>query len=158
MSGIALAVALFAIRRGNRNASASTIIVLNESFRQAWTRFLSAVDEQSKEFEFSELMKLFEITCDIYLEDSLSGVSREPLEEYVGNTLSLLEANDDARERMDGMVHSPTTFKYIRRFLERMRKAGSPYRLAGKKRADIGLVDTTTVFSRLLAKCRRPVA
>ena len=129
ISLIALAVSLFAIRKGNRNSSAATIVAINDGFRQAWHRFLSAEVETARQYEFSELMNLIEIGCAIYLERSLSGVSRELIEEYLGNTLSLLEGNEDARKRIEPMRHSPETFKYMRRFLVCMRRSGNPYKI-----------------------------
>ncbi|WP_156964691.1 hypothetical protein [Methylocapsa aurea] len=128
---IALVVALFAIRKGNRNSSAATMVTLNEAFRQAWRRFLSAGEEAERQHEFAELMNLLEIGCAIYLEGSLSGVSRELTEEYLGNTLSLLESNDDARKRIELLRHSSTTFKYIRRFLVWSGRCGHPHKLTG---------------------------
>jgi hypothetical protein len=130
ISVIALVVALFAIQKGDRNSSAATLVTLNEAFRQAWQRFLSAKDDTTRQYEFSELMNLLEICSAIYLEDSLSGVSRELAEEYLGNTLSLLEGNQDARAQIESMRHSPTTFKYIRRFLLCMGRAGHPHKIA----------------------------
>jgi hypothetical protein len=130
VSLIALAVALFAIRKGNRNSSAATLVTLNEACRQAWHRFLSANGEEERQYEFSELMNLLEIGSAIYLEGSLAGVSRELIEEYLGNALSLLESNQDARARIERMRHSPTTFKYICRFLIRMGRSGNPHKIA----------------------------
>lgn len=123
VSVIALAVAVVAIRKADRNSSAATTVTLNEAFRQAWPRFLSANDED-RQYEFSELMNLLEIGCAIYLEGSISGISRELIEEYLGNTLSLLESNEDARSRIELMRHSPTTFRYVRQFLVRTRRSG----------------------------------
>jgi len=130
IAAIALVVAVVAIRRADRNSSAATMVTLNEAFRQAWPRFLYAKDETEHQYEFSELMNLLEIGCAIYLEGSISGVSRELIEEYLGNTLSLLESNKDARSRIELMRHSPTTFKYIRRFLVYMKRAGHPHKIA----------------------------
>jgi len=106
------------------------MVTLNEAFRQAWHRFLSADTETGRQYEFSELMNLLEIGCAIYLERSLSGVSRELTEEYLGNTLSLLEANVDARRRIELMRHSKTTFKYIRLFLVYIGRSGHPHTIS----------------------------
>ena len=130
ISLIALAVAVVAIRKSDRNSSAATLVTLNDGFRQAWHRFLPTTEEEERQYEFSELMNLLEIGCAIYLEGSLSGVSRELAEEYFGNTLSLLEAHPEARSRIETMRHSPTTFKYIRKFLIRMGRAGHPHKIS----------------------------
>ena len=130
VSLIALAVAIVAIRKSDRNTSAATLVTLNEGFRQGWHRFLPAEEEVERQHEFSELMNLLEIGCAIYMEGSLSGVSRELAEEYLGNVLSLLEANQEARTRIEAMRQSPTTFKYIRQFLVRMGRLGHPHKIA----------------------------
>jgi len=122
ISFIALGIAIYAVRKGNRNSSAATLVTLNDGFRQAWLRFLNAKDEQTMQAEFSELMNLIEIACAIYLEKSLSGVSRELAREYLEGILNLIKSNADARSRIEAMRHSPTTFKYIRKF---RRKLGS---------------------------------
>jgi hypothetical protein len=127
---IALIVAVIALGKADRNASAATMVTLNEAFRQAWPRFLSAEGEEAKQYEFSELMNLLEIGCAVYWERSLSGVSRELIEEYLGNVLSLLGSNSDARGRIEQMRHSPTTFKYIRKFLLHMARSGDPHAIA----------------------------
>ena len=129
VSLIALTVAIVAIRKSDRNTSAATLVTLNEGFRQGWHRFLPAKDEAERQHEFSELMNLLEIGCAIYMEGSLSGVSRELAEEYLGNVLSLLEANQEARTRIEEMRQSATTFKYIRQFLVRMGRSGHPHKI-----------------------------
>jgi hypothetical protein len=127
----ALGVALYAIRRSNRNSSVATLVTLNEGFRQAWQRYLSAA-EATKDHEFSELANLLEIACGIHWEKSLFGVSRELSQEYVEHVLLLLEGNDDARQRLVRAVHAPTTFKYIGRFRAEMRK----------RRPQLGIIET----------------
>jgi hypothetical protein len=121
VSLIALAVALYAIGRSNRNSSVATLVTVNDGFRQAWQRYFSAA-EGAKDREFFELLNLIEIACAIHCEKSLFGVSRELSREYVEHVLLLLEGNMDARRRLEGAIHAPTTFKYIRRFRSEMRR------------------------------------
>ena len=119
VSVTALVVAIFAIRQGNRNSSAATLVALNEGFRQAWQRFLLALSDQDstrQQYELSELMNMVEIASAIYLEGSLSGVSRELMEAYLDRSLSLLANNPNARKQISAMLDSPATFKYIRMF------------------------------------------
>ena len=120
VSVTALVVALYAIRRSNRNSSVATLVTLNEGFRQAWQRCFAP--ESNKDHEFSELLNLLEIACGIHWEKSLFGVSRELSREYIEHVLLLLEGNEDARRRLVGAVHATTTFKYIARFRAGMRK------------------------------------
>lgn len=121
---IALGVAVYAIRRSNRNSSIATLVTLNDGFRQAWHRFLSAQQEAARSYEFSELMNLVEIAAAIEWEGSLAGVSREIASEYLAHNLRMLENNDYAREKIQAAVHDPTTFKYTRLVRARMRKEG----------------------------------
>lgn len=121
ISVIALAVAIYAIIRGNRNSSVATLVTLNDGFRQVWQRYFSATEAQ-KDHEFSELLNLLEIACAIHYEKSLFGVSRELSREYVEHVLLLLEQNEEARNRLEKAVHAPTTLKYIARFRAMMRR------------------------------------
>jgi hypothetical protein len=130
ISLIALAVALFAIRKGNKNSSAAILVTLNDSFRQAWQRFLAAEDETSRQHEFAELLNVMEIACAIYLEKSLAGVSRKLAEEYISHILTLLESNDDAQERLASMINSPTMFEYIAGFRAKMRRLRDPHKIS----------------------------
>ena len=126
---IALVAAIYAIRRGDINSSAATMVTLNEAFRQAWSRYLSAEHEDGRQYEFSELMNLLEVGCALHGERSLSGVSRELTEEYLRDSLSLIEKYPDVRRRIESMRHSPTTFKYIKKFLIRMARKGHPHKI-----------------------------
>lgn len=123
ISLIALFVAVYAIRRSNRNASVATVVTLNEGFRQAWHRFLTA-QGTARDYEFAELMNLLEIACAIEWEESLTGVSREIASEYLAQNLQLLQSNDYAREKIQAAVHAPTTFKYISLVFGSMKKGG----------------------------------
>jgi hypothetical protein len=121
VSLIALVVALYAIGRSNRNSSVATLVTLNDGFRQAWQRYLTAAEVQ-KDHEFFELLNLLEIACGIHCEGSLTGVSRELSREYLDHVLLLIEQDDASRRRLMGAVHDTTTFKYILRYRARMRK------------------------------------
>lgn len=130
ISLIALAVAVFALRKGDLNASAATLVSLNEAFRDAWARFLSTQDDAKQQYEFSELINLIEIGCAIYVEKSLTGVARELMEEYLHDVLKLIEGNPSARSRIEPMRHSPTTLKYTKKFLYKMLRSKRPHPMA----------------------------
>jgi len=117
---IALIVAIYAIRRGNRNASVATLVTLNDGFRQGWQRVFSA--EADKDHEFSELLNLLEIACGIHKEKSLVGVSRELSREYIEHVILLMERDDDCRRRIAEAIHAPSTFKYIAWLRKDMRR------------------------------------
>lgn len=114
---VALVVAWHAISRSNKNSSAATLVALYEGFRQAWQRFLDAEDDAGQQYELSELMNLVELACAIDSEHSFVGVSRKLVREYLENSLLLLSNNENAGRRIPAMFTSPTTFEYIRRFL-----------------------------------------
>lgn len=123
---VAVVIAIYAIRRGNKNSSVATLVTLNDGYRQAWQRFLAAKGDQ-REYEFSELMNLLEVGCAIDAEKSLVGVSREIAREYLTHALQLLDAHEEARRLTMAASHDPTTFKYVRRF-----RASWHYRRAGR--------------------------
>lgn len=118
---LALSVAALAIYKGNRNASVATLVTLYEASRQAFQRFLSAKTEGDKRYELCELMNLLEIAAAILNERSFAGVSKEIQREYLNEVLELLIGNDYARETIDDMLSSPSTFAHIRKFYSNKR-------------------------------------
>jgi hypothetical protein len=113
----ALAVAIFAIYRGNRNTSAATMVTLNVAFRDAWERFLEATPH-GREFHFAELMNLFEIACAVYQDNSLAGVSGDLMKNYLEGILSVLIKTPYADEQIPKLLQGPTTFLHIKKFLD----------------------------------------
>jgi len=113
----ALAVALFALYRGNRNTSAATVVALNVAFRDAWERFLNA-KEDDQEFHFAELMNLFEIACAICQENSLAGVSADLVKIYMQDTLGELVKSPYADVQVPFLLTGPTTFLHIKKFMD----------------------------------------
>jgi len=86
--------------------------------RQGWERFLRAEDEPAKQYQFAELLNACEIACAFCVKKVFVGVSHELLTEYLDDVMHLLDTNDDAKSRLEALIHSPTTFKYIRRYLQ----------------------------------------
>jgi len=117
----ALAVALSALRRSDKNTSAGTFVTLSDAFSRAWRRFIDA-SEPERDFEFAELANVFEIACAIHLEGSVHGASKRLLHDYLCNALKIIETNVDARERMTRLRETPTTFEHLDKFLTRMKK------------------------------------
>ena len=91
---VGFVVAIYALYRGNRNTSASTIIALNESLRQALERLVSPSGVIDLD-QLPELMNLFEIACGIYLENSLAGVSKTLMGNYLGSVLRAVIQNTE---------------------------------------------------------------
>lgn len=118
---MSLAVAIQAIRRSNRNSSVATLVALNSGFSQRWQSYLSA-SEETKNYEFYELLNMLEIACGIHYEKSLFGISRKFSRDYVEDVILLIERDADALKRLEGAIHSPTTFEYMKRFRAGMRK------------------------------------
>jgi len=122
VAGVGLWFNWYGIHRGNHNSSATSIITLNEAWRQAWERFLRAEDEAVKQYQFAELLNLLEIACALRIRNVLTGVSRELLTEYLDDVMRLLNTSDDAKGRLEALIHSKTTFKYLRLYLKYLRK------------------------------------
>ena len=93
---------------------------LNEAFRQAWQRFLSA-GEDTKSYQLSELMNLIELACAIHLENSLFGASNELIKEYLADVLRLLIKDTYTRTEIPTLLQGPKTFIYIKKFLKAKR-------------------------------------
>jgi hypothetical protein len=119
VSFAALGVAWYAAYKANRNSSVATLVTLNEAYRQAWERFLKQeIDEKARYREFCELMNLIEAGCGIVVEGSLSGMSNKMITIYLNDVLELLKGNEYAKAHIPAMMHSPTTFEYLKAFLK----------------------------------------
>lgn len=118
---VALCLSWYAIGRANRTTSAATLVTLNEGFRQAWERFFQAQASQQNA-ELAELLNLFEIACAIYLERSLSGNSRELMNEYLNGLLREFVTHDLAARRIEELLQDEKTFIFVKRFLKEKKK------------------------------------
>jgi hypothetical protein len=99
-------------------------VTLNDGFRQAWARFIFAVktdNDDAKYFELAELMNLLEIACGIQLETSLSGMSRHVVKDYLDQALKLLISNEYTNQKIPEMLHQPSTFINIKKFINEKR-------------------------------------
>ena len=120
----ALVIAVVALRRSDRNASAATLVSLYEALRGAWARYLAAKKPVAAEFEFAELVNLLELACAIHQDKAVHGASREMLEEYLLDVLSIFRDDAGARQQIALLRDRPNTFKYLKRFLSEMRGRG----------------------------------
>jgi len=111
-----LYVAIYSVRKGNRNSSVATMVMISEASREAWKRFLSAQNEETRSYELAELMNLLEIACAILNEKSFAGVSKKLLNDYLNEVVSLLCNDVGASKAIEGLFSSPTTFEHIRKF------------------------------------------
>lgn len=123
-SAAALLIAIVALHRSDRNASAATLVSLYEALRAAWGRYLAAKKPQEAAFEFAELVNLLELACAIHQDNAVHGAAREMLEEYLLDVLPIFRDDPSARERIASMRDRPNTFKYLKRFLSEMRQRG----------------------------------
>ena len=132
VAAIGLGFTAYGIHRGNQNASASSLIVLNDLLRERWEWFLHADTEAKKQHSFAELMNALEIACAISMKGVFVGVSRELLTEYLDGVLTLLDDNDDARGRAKALVDTETTFKYVIAYLTAFRKRRKGHAVAAQ--------------------------
>lgn len=119
VSLVALAVSIFAIIRANNTTSGSTIVSLNEAFRQAWDRYFNPKTPEQKPYELAELMNLLEIACAVYDEWSLSGNARELVFDYLQRNLSLLIGHKEINAEIERLLQDKETFLFIRKFLRK---------------------------------------
>lgn len=114
---VAIGVSVVAVRRSDRNASASTLVALYEGLRGAWERYLDEGDDGRRAFQFAELINLIELACAVVVDGAVHGAARELLEEYLAEVLLILVEDAEACERIAALRGQPNTFKYLRRFM-----------------------------------------
>jgi len=96
-------------------------VTLNESFRQAWERYLQRDQTETglADSELAELLNLLEIACAIYLEGSISGNSRKLLVAYLNNVLSVLTRHQVVNLKALELLQTEKTFEFIKRFMKK---------------------------------------
>ena len=121
---VGLGFAAYAIHRSNQNSAAAALLTFYEAVRQAWERFLRATDTNDKEYQFAELANLLEVACALHVKSVFVGVSRELMTEYLDDVGKLLDTSEEAKRQIEQLIHSKTTFKYLRIYLERRKDRG----------------------------------
>lgn len=106
---------------GRRSASATALISLNESFRQAWLHFLKATEDDARQHAFADVMNLLEISCAVFEDKLFVGRSGKLLENYLCHIFILIRDSDDARQRIEKLLLTPLTFQHVVVYLERHR-------------------------------------
>ncbi len=115
---VALAVALYALYRGNRNTSVATLVSLSEALRQAWDRLLPKMRSgEQHTTELADLMNLLETSCAIHLERSLAGVSKILMSQYLDDVLTLLIQTPALNDEVPALLQEENTFCHIKNFL-----------------------------------------
>ncbi len=97
-----------------------------EAFREAWERF-DDPDATKRNYHFHNLMNLFEVGCAIHQDRSVHGASKQLLEDYMRDTLTMIARNAGARAEIARMRNNPHVFEYLKRFLMAMRLEGHPH-------------------------------
>jgi hypothetical protein len=120
---VALLVAVIALRRSDRNASAGMVVALNQGFADAWRHFQDA-GGQRRDFEFAELLNAFEIAAAIHQEGSLHGVAKELVEDYLCSALEIINTDADARRRVIELRDTAKTFRWLIAFRNEMNDKG----------------------------------
>jgi hypothetical protein len=127
--------ALYALHRGNLNASVASMIPLNAEIREAWKRFLDSFPDPEKlkdatpvqiqafirqnDTQLEHLMNVLEIAAAITIEGTLVGVSNELMRDYVERTLESLLKDGYTSLRITVLLQNDQTFYHIRRFLNK---------------------------------------
>jgi hypothetical protein len=126
---VSVYVAVRAIRRSGKNASAAMLVTLSEAFRGGWERVIASIKdlqkgpdaEDTRYKTFSELLNLFEIACAIMNEESIEGFSKQIIHKYLVDSLGLIVGNDYARTQIPHMLTDETTFEHIKAFIKSLR-------------------------------------
>lgn len=126
ISVVAVIISWFAIVRANKGASASSLIAIYEAFRDSWTRFIEASDDDRRSHEFAELLNWIELACALDADKAFTGKPRELLREYLSDVFGIIYGNDFAKSKLEELSHSPTTFKYLKRFKKKIDRRALP--------------------------------
>jgi len=81
------------------------------------------MDEQSKQYQFAELLNILEIASALQVKNVLTGVARELLTEYLSSVMRMLNESEDAKNLLEPLIERETTYKYLHIYYRRLRQA-----------------------------------
>jgi hypothetical protein len=129
---LAVIVAIFTLRRGNKNSSVASMIPLNAEIREMWDQYTASITSIAftslQELEVLELevlsklerlMNVLEIAAAIEVEGTLSGVSRVLMRDHLERLLNEIMDNDYTSAQVSRLFQDETTYIFIRRFLKK---------------------------------------
>ena len=120
----ALFIARAALRNSDRNASSALVVALQDAISVGWRRFLTTAEAAWKDYEFAELMNVFETAASVHQEGSLQGNAQKMVYLHLCNSLELISGNEDARSRIAKLREAPVTFEYLVDFVKEAKKRG----------------------------------
>ena len=123
-SGILLTAAitlLFSARAFRLQARAmdfSSYLDLMTRYSDAWRRFGSAKTSGERDYEFRELLNLFEAGCHLWRHGILGRASEEMLEEYLRENIAAIIENDYGKSHLSRAISGPKTFSEMKLFAQ----------------------------------------
>lgn len=121
---VALYIARNALKNADRDSSAALVVALQDAISVGWRRFLTTMETAWKDYEFAELMNIFETAASVHQEGALQGNAKKMVYLHLCNSLELISGNDDARRRIAALREAPVTFEYLIDFVREARKRG----------------------------------
>jgi hypothetical protein len=97
---------------------------LQDSISVGWRRFLTTDDVVWKDYEFAELMNVFETAASVHQEGALLGNAKKMVETHLCNSLELISSNEDARSRIAKLREAPETFRHLIDFVHEVKTRG----------------------------------
>jgi hypothetical protein len=116
---VALLVGVNQLNLAGKATSASVLVPLHESFRQAWLRFLEAEEDDERTHLFNDIFNLLELGCAIWNDGLLKGNSGELLFAYLRHALATIQSSPDASARMEDSLHNEHTYANIVAFMDK---------------------------------------
>lgn len=125
----ALFVAIWAIRKSDKNSSVAMLVALSEAYRSGWQRVVQSIKAiqndpngpDTRYTTFSELLNFIEIGCAIINDDALTGFPKKIVNKFLVDSLELIVGNDYAKNQIPRMLTDETTFEHIKTFIKSLR-------------------------------------
>jgi hypothetical protein len=114
------------LQLARRATTASILVPLHESFRQAWLQFKCAVGDEGRTHAFADIFNLLELGCAVFHDELLVGHTGALLESYLCHILALIQTSEEGRKRMQDLLHTNRTFENTVAFLGSHKKRISP--------------------------------
>jgi len=116
----------YSVRKQTQALVFQSYLDLTDRLSNAWRSYRDA-NEKNKDYEFIELLNLFESTCHLFNEKNFHGATREMICDYLKEVLPKIFEEEQIREKIQANFSGPDTFFQIRRFAKKHCLENVPY-------------------------------
>jgi len=110
---VQLRYAASALRAQNTSNDIASVLIVWERLDQHWVRFRSARTEETKRFEFGQLISYYEMACSLFRDRVFTTRATRTLHEHLLEILPAMQADQNFKALFENLRTDERTFENI---------------------------------------------